>query len=152
MIFRKKDVLCTAMIGSLILIPFSLSARPSSDEGFRVARRDSAKGGSLMDQLRLTPQQQETLMKRREEQRGIRQEMRRQLQEKRAALQEEIGRTQSDAAKIGRLTQDIKALQSRQLDEKVEELMELKRVLTPQQYQKFQEKVREVKSQRRRHE
>lgn len=105
-----------------------------------------------MDQLQLTPQQQEILMKRRQEQRTSRQELYRQMREKRAALQEEIGKPQSDAARINDLTQDISTMQARQLDEKVEELMELKRILTPQQYQKFQEKVGDVKSKRRRHE
>lgn len=147
-----KNIVYSAIIGTMVLVPLSLSARSFGEERLMCAREHKEKKGGLLEQLQLTPQQQEILMKRRKEQKDARQQMSRQIREKRAALHEEIGKPQSDMTKIEYLTQDIKKLQGQQLDERVDELMELKRVLTPQQYQKLQEKVNEAKSQRRRHE
>lgn len=65
------------------------------------------------------------------------------LKDHQSDLREELGRYDSDTAKINKITSEIKKLQAQLIDHRVASVLELKKILTPEQFEKFQERIDE---------
>jgi len=64
------------------------------------------------------------------------------LKEKRRALGEELDKQKFDTRKIKMLTEEIKDAEGRLIEQRVQSALELKQILTPAQYQKFNDSIK----------
>jgi Spy/CpxP family protein refolding chaperone len=62
--------------------------------------------------------------------------------EKRRQLGEELDKQNSDTRRIKVLTEELKDVEGRLIEQRVQSAMELKQILTPQQYEKFNDSVK----------
>lgn len=90
--------------------------------------------------LGLTPQQTAELKARREANAGKAKEVREALKAKRAELKAEIEKPTVDRARITTLTTDIKNLTGQMIDQRVNSILAMKEILTPEQFAKMQAK------------
>ena len=149
---RKPTIFLMAFLG-IGMISVSVQAKGSmrfQDKEMSRGRQEYVR--SMMNDLNLTPAQQERLLQQRKQQHEQSKRLRDQLREKQDALNVELRKAQTDPAQLNRLTEEIKRLQGTLLENRVDGVMELKQTLSPEQYQAFQKKVQEHRKQRRRHE
>ena len=97
----------------------------------------------MYDQLELNEQQREALkaqkVKHREEQKAMREK----LQAKREALREELQKEAFDKKKVKALNEDVKNIQNQMSDQRLESVIGVREILTPEQFSKFNEKKEE---------
>jgi Spy/CpxP family protein refolding chaperone len=99
--------------------------------------------------LNLTPEQQEKIKKQESINREKGTELRDKLRDKRSELKAELEKPQINKDRIDALVAEIKTLTGEQLERRVDNIIFMKQVLTPEQVKKLQEKknekVKEIK-------
>lgn len=93
----------------------------------------------MAKELNLTDKQKEQIEAHRKQNMDEMKQIRKQLGEKNRALREELGKQDSDKAKIDQLTADLKELHGKQIQSMVDRVNEMKQILTPEQYKKMGE-------------
>ena len=91
----------------------------------------------LMEKLDLTLGQQEQLKKLRIEHREEMEEILKTLRAKRFELSQELEKPESDKKKITALVTEIKTLQGKLLELRVDNILKTKEILTPEQYKEL---------------
>ena len=95
----------------------------------------------LIEELGLTPEQQEQLKTQREAHRGKMKELHETLKTKRAELKEELEKAGSNEGRINSLASEVKSLMSESVDLRVGNILEVKAILTPEQFEEFKKHV-----------
>ena len=75
------------------------------------------------------------------------------LKKQKQALRDELEKPESDNARVKQIADSIKQIQSEMIDERIKGILEIKAILTPEQYSRFKEKIghhRERKQQKTR--
>ena len=96
----------------------------------------------VINELNLTSEQSERILKQRNAHRKGRDESRQLLRDRRKQLRTELEMRDTDRVRIDRVAGEIKKLQARMLDERIESVLEIKEVLTPAQYEVFRGKTK----------
>ena len=101
--------------------------------------------GNLVEELDLTPEQQERMKVLRQENKEKRKLLQQELEKNREALKEELGKYRSDPAAIDTTVARIKDVQARLIDYRVDRFLQMKRILSREQF----EKMSQMKGQRK---
>ncbi|MBL7130947.1 MAG: periplasmic heavy metal sensor [Candidatus Omnitrophica bacterium] len=96
----------------------------------------------LIEELGLTVEQQEQIKEQCSENKEKNKELREKIRSKRLELKQELEKQNIDKSKIDSLVAEIKILMGQQLEQRVESILSMKEILTPEQFEKFQQKVR----------
>jgi len=97
--------------------------------------------GEFQRDLDLTPEQRDALKAHREETRARRQELQTALKDLRADLKDELQKPELNTDRVNALTADIKALTNKMIDARVDSIVSLKKILTPEQFEKMHQKM-----------
>lgn len=100
------------------------------------------KSDELINELNLTPSQQEQLKKQRGEHGQKFRDTNEQLRGKELELRQELEKDVTDKRKVDELMGEIKVLQGQRLEQRVEGTMSMKEILTPEQFRLFREKTK----------
>jgi len=142
--FRKAVLL--GVIATFLLTS-SLYASHSYDdkgEGERCARGERGeKFEKLKEELGITPEQATELKEQRKEFSGKRKELRKKLREKKQGLKAELEKESINRAAVDNTIEDIKNLTGEQYKNRVDKIISMKSILTPEQFKKLQSKMRE---------
>ncbi len=141
----------TIVLGIVLAVAFAFNAygRPGRQDsfGFR-GEKKRPEVENFIKELGLTPEQQDKIKAEREkfhqEQRALRED----ISSKRKELAKEIERTDLDKAKISSLVSGLKQLEGKSIEQRVGRILSIREYLTPEQFKKFQEKVKEHKNRR----
>jgi len=107
---------------------------------FLVVNLVYAQGDSEMTKdLNLTPQQQQKLRDNRKAQRERMLQLVNQMKEKQQILRQELKKPSVTKASLTPILAEIKSLQAQLIDSRVEGILAVKEILTPEQFAKFQE-------------
>jgi len=137
---QKGDSMRTRAVAlaSLPFMVFCVTASPSyAQESQAPAGHKGAMKEDFIKTLGLTQQQQDQIQKQRDASKEKSAQFKSELKDKRAQLKAELDKPALDKAKIDSITSDI---MGKQLDERVNDIILMKQVLTPEQFRKFQEK------------
>jgi Spy/CpxP family protein refolding chaperone len=102
----------------------------------------------LMQELNLTTDQKARMKQSRELFRNQTKQLMQELQDKREALRQELDRTTTDRSRVTALSSDIKSLTSQLMDVRIQSVLELKDILTPDQYAKLMQKREDFRERR----
>ena len=119
---------------------YAQDAKPGHD-------REAMKEAFYKD-LNATPEQREALKAHRQENKAAMQAVHEQMKAKRDELRAEIGKPTVDMAKVESIKSDLKALDARLVDQRVDSILSLKKILTPEQFQKMHDKMEQRKGMR----
>ena len=89
--------------------------------------------------LNLTPQQQQKLQNNRKAQRERMSQLLGQMKEKQQLLRQELQKPSVTKASLAPILAEIKSLQAQLIDSRIEGILAVKGILTPEQFAKFQE-------------
>ena len=107
-------------------------------------RRKQARG-KFLDSLNLTDEQKEKLKEQNTKYKEQGRELRSKLRAKRKELRDELNKDTIDKKKIDAIVSEISSLSAEQIKQMVERIISTKEILTPEQFKKFQDKVRNVR-------
>lgn len=102
-----------------------------------------AKQEQFFKDLNLTPEQKEKVKAQKEAQKAIRKQSREQMKSKMEALHTELGKPATDRAVVNGLVADINTLKGQSFAQRIDGVLALKDILTPEQFSKFQAKHKE---------
>ena len=102
------------------------------------------KAEKVLSQLNLSPQQEAQIKELHKGNRQRAKELRQALREKRKALEEELDKPNSDLAKIKALTAELKDMEGRVTEDRVNGVLKMKEILTPEQYLAFSNAVKKM--------
>ena len=97
----------------------------------------------ILDELDLTPAQREEIQRLRARQEQVLDSLRTKITTRIKALKEELEVYESDETKVRMYAEDIGEIGNEILTVRVNNLLELKRVLTPEQYDILKEEIRD---------
>jgi Spy/CpxP family protein refolding chaperone len=133
-------VVAAVVVLSLVLTGVSFAAAPFQKErGMSHECREK----EMSKALNLTAQQEQQIRELQKSNFERSKQLRAELRDKRNALGEELNKQSSDMSKVKALAADIKDIEGRLIDQRVESVIKMKEILTPEQYQKFQNTMNE---------
>lgn len=103
----------------------------------------------MSEDLQLTPQQEEALTRDREEFTSRSKGLKESIRSARTGLKEELEKPAPDKVKVDSLVAEIKDMIGRQLQNRVDKVMAMKKVLTPEQLNKMKESMKAHKDKKR---
>jgi len=129
--------------------PQSLAREMSEEDGGHYGAKKEGKMDKIMQELGLTDEQKEKLKEMKDAQRESGKEIRAQQREKREEMRKELEKTEPDLTKINKLIDEMAELDKQKTKNRVQGILDMKKVLTPEQYkalnEKFHEKMKEKK-------
>ena len=103
---------------------------------------------SVVRGLHLTPEQQERINKQRIEQKGQAAQMKELMRSKHEALRAELEKDTTDRQKVQALVAEIQQLIGQRIQKRVDSILELKAILTPEQFRALNRKLDGIGNQR----
>jgi len=138
--FKKALVFTFAIVVlSLILTLPGYAAWGNPNQGPRHGGR-----GDIMKTLNLAPEQKAQIEKQRSASRQAWSELRDKLRTKRLELKQELEKPNIDRNRINTIIAEIKNLTGEQLELRVNNILAMKQVLTPEQFKKIQERKEKI--------
>ena len=137
---NKQMMILAAIALGLV---FSGTANAKMFEG-EEGQPNKDKRDQIIQQLNLTPQQEAQINQLQRLNRQKAKELFRRLNEKRKELADELDKARSSPIKIRALIADLKDIQGRLIEQRVEDVLKMKEILTPEQYQKFSETLKNM--------
>ena len=107
--------------------------------------RSQAHFKKMTEELKLTPQQQEQITKDREQFAAKSKDLRGKMKTVREDLKTELDKPVPDVTRVNGLVAQMKDLVGAQIQSKVDKIMVMKRVLTPEQFKKMGESMKNWK-------
>ncbi len=144
------------LIGVVITLLFSSTINAFSSSSFEGGEGDSGKMrwekniSEMYKQLGLTPGQDKQLKDHRDRHRSQMDTLRKEIKVKREQLGEELQKTDFDIRKVHQVHGDLKSLKARMEDNRLEGILEVRKILTPEQFNKFM-KLKEERTSNKRH-
>jgi Spy/CpxP family protein refolding chaperone len=124
--------------------PDEISAGPDADDDDQEARSPKRFHAELMEGLNLTPEQREKFKAVHEKRRGV-WEKYKTLHDKREELIDTIKKPSASESEVMPLVDSINDIQSTLNKERVKNMLEVKKILTPDQFATMVEKLKERK-------
>lgn len=100
---------------------------------------------NLIEELEITPQQQEEIKASREKFKEKAKTVHESLRDAMKELHEELGKTDVDTRKVRRTAATINKLQGQILDLRIDGILAVREILTDEQYEQLQEKKKKAK-------
>ena len=91
----------------------------------------------LSEKLDLTEEQQKQMEELRKSNMEEMKQLHEEIRDKKGALQEELQKPVTDEGKIDSIVKELKDLQGKQIENRVDHFISMKEILTPEQFQKF---------------
>jgi len=138
----KYTVACLAAV-PLLSCMVTLNSYAQGDTSRWPAQHRYEKPDDFSKTLNLTPEQQEKIKNQQTANKERWTELRNKLRDKRSELKKELENPQINKDRVNVLVAEIKALMGEELDQRVDNIIFMKEILTPEQFKKLQEKKTE---------
>ncbi|TRZ50743.1 MAG: periplasmic heavy metal sensor [Dehalococcoidia bacterium] len=132
------------VIASLLFVAMPVYAE--KDSGYCLPWQKSVaqkqeKFDKMIEALGLSDEQVAQLKDRKQAKMKSREKLHSALKKQKQELRDELEKPESDNARIKQIADSIKQIQSEMIDERIKGILEIKAILTPEQYSKFKEKI-----------
>ncbi len=129
--------------------PFGRAGEETKRHGDEWQRDDLEHREKMMNKLAkelgLTPEQQQQIKKQHNQQKEKGKALRNEIRQKRLALKEELEKQDIDKRKIYLLIAEIEGLMGDQLEQRVEGILAMREILTPEQFKKLENERKEMR-------
>lgn len=146
---KFKPAIC-AIIAASVLAPCVRHARAQETdlqqgEAFvkTLMQKRDARMRQLYQDLNLADEQKKLLEENKNKSREQMVSLRRQMREKMTMIRQELQKNDMDMAVITRINNELKVLQSDILDRRLESILGVRKILTPEQFKKFTQNMEE---------
>lgn len=137
-------VLAVLVAGTMVFLQtFGYAGETGNAEQYTAQKEAHFK--KMSEELQLTPGQKEQLAKEREEFASKSKDLREKIQTARTGLKAELEKPVPDKAKVNSLVAEIKGMVGQQIQNRVDKVMAMKQILTPEQFSKMSASMKEHK-------
>lgn len=142
----SRIVLLTAvMAASLLIMQAPLYAGYGAKDGDGMRDKWEKKVTAIHEKLGLTAEQKEQLQAHKEKHRAEAKSLREEVRAKREEIRQELQKADFDQGKVQQLHSELKALKNQKEDHRLNGILEVRQILTPEQFSKFMELKKEWK-------
>jgi Spy/CpxP family protein refolding chaperone len=99
-----------------------------------------AKFNEIVRELNLTPEQKQSMTRQRAQEKTQSQELRQKTRAVREQITQELNKDITDTATVNPLVAQLKELTGQRIEQQIQGIMSLKKILTPEQFKKLNEK------------
>jgi len=137
---QTKQLIYTVGVAAFLLSSVNAFAQ-AKDTTDRAEMKEKwkAKRAQMHKELGLTEDQQQRLQEHRKKHRGGMKSVHKQIKAKKQAMQEELQKDDFDKAKVRTLHSEVKALKDQAADSRLEGILGVREILTPEQFSKFKQ-------------
>ncbi len=136
----KKAILL--MVAATFLLSSTLYAEHGySDKKGIECNSEGDKFESLREELGITPEQKARLSEQRKEFKAKNKKLVKELRSKRKELKAELEKQHMNRARVNRIVKDIKNLTGEKLQNRVDKIVSMKNIFTPEQFEKLKNKM-----------
>ena len=139
---KQITVLLTVVMG---LVSCGISYAQMGEKEAQPYRK---KAEEVFNKLGLSAQQEAQVKEARKINREIAKKLFQELREKRKELAVELDKTRSDPQKIKVLVYALKDVQGRLIEQRVEGILKLKEILSPEQYRTFSDSLKKMRQEK----
>ncbi|MBI4753335.1 periplasmic heavy metal sensor [Candidatus Desantisbacteria bacterium] len=140
---RILQSLIMVAVGVMIIVPTVSAQSPAPMMGHRKQVEKD-----MFQKLNLTAEQKVKIKQNRREQQGKIEDLMDALQEKQAALRDKLSDPNVSREGVAPIATEVKSLQAKLIDCRIDGIFAVKEILTPEQYAKFQEELKGKKEDR----
>lgn len=146
----NKKMMSVAVFAALVMMMSSLHVYAGGSEGekgeaSKVKERMEARKQEMFKELNLTEDQKQKLEENRKKHKDDAQALRNNMKELRTAMRQELEKESLDMAKINQIQGQMKEAHAQMMDSRLQGILEVRGVLTPEQFKKFSAKMHEHK-------
>ncbi|MBU4313138.1 MAG: Spy/CpxP family protein refolding chaperone [Candidatus Omnitrophica bacterium] len=143
---KFKHIVISAVVTLVVFSGVAAYAWPAYCSGQEKGEEYAGKKtDNLTKELGLTPEQEEKIKALKTEQREAKKQLMDKIQSKKAELKEELEKATTNRARINSIVKELSALMEYKLEQRVESVLSMREVLTPEQYEKFKEEKEHFK-------
>ena len=136
---RSKQTAIFIALASMISLALITPAFAEWDDQYADIQHKHAGKQDFMKELNLSPEQKSQITKQQDMNKEKVSELRDKMRAKRLELKQELEKPTVDTNKINAIIADIKTLMGEQLDFRVNNILAMKQILTPEQFKKLQD-------------
>jgi Spy/CpxP family protein refolding chaperone len=136
----KKNQLRTLFLLALLFLAAPVAFAMPTDKGPAGDQVATEKGhwrDQIYKDLNLTAEQKKLLDENKNQNRQEMKALFQSIKDKRALLQQELQKDQLDMGKINQIQGEMKEFQGKMLDRRLTGILEVRKILTPEQFKKF---------------
>lgn len=139
-------VVVAALAVALVLSsPAAYAYSSGGKEGKACTDSQETRHDKLFKDLNLTADQKKMLDENKAKHREDIKKLFEEMKTDRAAIRQELQKPELDMGKINQINDEMKKVQAQMLDNKLQSVLEVRKILTPEQFQKFMAKIEEHK-------
>lgn len=140
---------------SIIVLCVAFFSQAAAAKAFSQEYKENSKSreeiiDTIVKDLHLNAQQEQLIAAQREQEKKGSLELREKMKTLRVELSQELEKKNTDKTKVYSLIAEMKELIGKRIEKKVEGILSLKEILTPEQFKLLNSKIEEVKAQKRR--
>ncbi len=147
----KNAVLLGLMLSVLLLLPAFVRANEPPDGHSRKKFKEQweQKEADIHKQLGVTPEQEAALNAHKEKYRAQINELKTKIKAKREEIANEVQKAEFDTARVRQIHEELKVLKAQMEDYHLEGVLEVRKILTLEQFNKFSELKKDWKKQKK---
>ena len=138
---NRRIAVLVAIVMGLVFAGASYAQQFDEEQG----QPYRGKAEEVFKKLNLSPQQEAQIKEFQDINLKRAKELRRDLKGKRKELIEELDKSNSDVARIKALTSDLKDIEGRLIEQRVNGTLKMKEVLAPEQYRAFSDTLKKMR-------
>ncbi len=141
---RKLNLLAILTIAALsVSVPAGYAASPTPANGQKSSflQKMDTKRKQLYDELGLNNEQRKLLEANKDKHREQTKALFSQIHQNMDLLRQELEKNELDMQAIYKTNNELKELQAQMFDNRLERILEVRKILTPEQFKKFEEKM-----------
>ncbi len=150
----KQFVYSFGIIGVMLLTSNIYAHTPGDHSPEHEVMREKMKARMLevFKQLDLSPEQEKQLEAHRNKHREQAGEIRKSIKAKREEIRNELQKQELNMEKINKIHSELKSLRSKKADHRIDGILEVRKILTTEQFVKFCELKKDIHSMKKRRE
>ena len=142
---KRCRIMALLIVTALVLSSPAILLAASYNKGAKEAKTPSekmeARHEELYKDLNLTEAQKKALEENKQARREEMKSLFSQMKEKREAIRTELQKNELNIGKITQINNELKILSAQMLDRRLEGILEVRKILTPEQFKKFMAKM-----------
>ena len=148
--YMRKFLLLAVLVSGLFVLPLAYAEdnSPAVSEHKTYCHKSDGKVCDIYSQLNLTDQQNKQLDESRNKYREQDKALFKQMKENRALVCQELQKDKLDMNKINQANSQIKKIKGQLIDSRLQGILEIKKILTPEQFKKLMAEKKEWMSHR----
>jgi len=136
-------LIVAVLVGLSTSIIYAASPIPLAQQKEAIMKKMDAKRQEIYNDLGLTDEQRKLLEENENKHREQTKALFTQLRQKMNSLRQELEKSELNMQAIYQTNNELKQLQAQMLDNRLERILEVRKILTPEQFKKFEDKMNE---------